>query len=217
MLLVVFSCLLYVAQSCSNNGKAINSFLWKIESNHSVVPSFLFGTVHVAYTAVWDRLPDNVKEAFKNADSTVFELDLTDVQTVKSLAKCQFLSGRNTLSSILPANIYGRIKKQLEYVRRRLSSWITEEQRRKGLFADYLYQLFTRKWRRKRPIWVILMLNSLTKNNIAVKGESVLDLYLTSTAHSLNKKVGAIERVFEHCLPLNQLDFSQVLVYSYIS
>ena len=65
-------------------------------------------------------------------------------------------------------------------------------------------------WHRKRPIWVMLMVNSLTEADIRSRGVPVLDLYLAQEAVRLGKNTGAVERVDEQCLPLNQLNFSQV-------
>lgn len=40
---------------------SVNSFLWRVDS---VPPAFLFGTIHVPYTLVWDAIPENAKEAY---------------------------------------------------------------------------------------------------------------------------------------------------------
>ena len=56
----------------------------------------------------------------------------------------------------------------------------------------------------------MLMVNSLTEADIRSRGVPVLDLYLAQEAVRLGKNTGAVERVDEQCLPLNQLNFSQV-------
>ena len=69
---------------------------------------------------------------------------------------------------------------------------------------------FSGNWHRKRPIWVMLMVNSLTEGDIRSRGVPVLDLFLAQEATRLGKSTGAVERVEEQCLPLNRLNFSQV-------
>ncbi|XP_050706707.1 metalloprotease TIKI2-like, partial [Eriocheir sinensis] len=66
-------------------------------------------------------------------------------------------------------------------------------------------------WERKRPVWVMLMVNSLTESDIRSRGVPVLDLYLAQEAERLTKQTGAVEHVEEQCVPLNGLNFSQVV------
>ena len=56
----------------------------------------------------------------------------------------------------------------------------------------------------------MLMINSLTESDIKSRGIPVLDLYLAQEAERRNKRMGAVERVEEQCVPLNGLNFSQV-------
>ncbi|KFW08191.1 Metalloprotease TIKI2, partial [Fulmarus glacialis] len=146
----------------------LNSFLWTIRRDP---PAYLFGTIHVPYTRVWDFIPDNSKAAFHASSSVYFELDLTDPYTISGLASCQ---------------------------------------RGKGLYADYLFNAIAGNWERKRPVWVMLMVNSLTETDIRSRGVPVLDLYLAQEAERMKKTTGAVERVEEQCHPLNGLNFSQV-------
>lgn len=91
-----------------------------------------------------------------------------------------------------------------------MPSWMSPDQRGRGLYADYLFSAITGNWERKRPIWVMLMVNSLTESDIKSRGIPVLDLYLAQEAERRNKRMGAVERVEEQCVPLNGLNFSQV-------
>jgi hypothetical protein len=72
------------------------------------------------------------------------------------------------------------------------------------------FLFFAGNWERKRPVWVMLMVNTLTEGDIASRGIPVLDLHLAQEAERLGKITGAVERVEEQCLPLNDLNFSQV-------
>ncbi|XP_004612074.2 metalloprotease TIKI1 isoform X1 [Sorex araneus] len=186
----------------------LNSFLWTIKRDP---PSYFFGTIHVPYTRVWDFIPDNSKEAFQQSSIVYFELDLTDPYTISALTSCQMLPQGKNLQDVLPRDIYCRLKRHLEYVKLMMPSWMTPDQRGKGLYADYLFNAIAGNWERKRPVWVMLMVNSLTEVDIKSRGVPVLDLYLAQEAERLRKQTGAVEKVEEQCHPLNGLNFSQVI------
>jgi uncharacterized protein YbaP (TraB family) len=112
------------------------SFLWMIKRSP---PSYFFGTIHVPYTRVWDSIPDRVKLAFQTSDSVFFELDLMDAYTVSTLSNCQMLPRGVKLMDVLPGDLYKRLKRHLDYVRVMLPSWMTPDQRARGLYAEYLY------------------------------------------------------------------------------
>ena len=192
---------LYLQQS------ELNSFLWMLRREP---PSFFFGTIHVPYSRVWSYIPRNTKEALYRADNVYFELDLTDPYTISALANCQLLPDGARLSDVIPRSLYQRLKQHLDYVRLMMPTWVTSDQRGRGLYADYLFDAITGNWERKRPVWVMLMVNSLTRNDIRSRGTPVLDLYLAQEAQRLQKRTGAVEQVNEQCVPLNGLNFSQV-------
>lgn len=139
-----------------------------------------------------------------------FELDLTDPYTISALTSCQLLPQGENLQDVLPRDIYRRLKRHLEYVKLMMPSWMTPDQRGKGLYADYLFNAIAGNWERKRPVWVMLMVNSLTEADIKTRGVPVLDLYLAQEAERMRKRTGAVEKVEEQCHPLNGLNFSQV-------
>ncbi|XP_066548443.1 metalloprotease TIKI2 [Amia ocellicauda] len=186
----------------------MNSFLWTIKREP---PSYLFGTIHVPYTRVWDFIPENSKRAFQQSANVFFELDLTDPYTISALTSCQLLPHGENLQSLLPRDLYRRLKRHLDYVKHMMPHWMTPDQRGKGLYADYLFNAIAGNWERKRPVWVMLMVNSLTETDVRSRGVPVLDLYLAQEAERLRKRTGAVERVEEQCHPLNGLNFSQVL------
>ncbi|XP_026099751.1 metalloprotease TIKI1 [Carassius auratus] len=196
--------------SCDLNTKQseLNSFLWTIKREP---PSYFYGTIHVPYTRVWDFIPENSKQAFQESSMVCFELDLTDPYTISALSSCQLLPQGQNLQDLLPSDIYLRLKTHLEYVKLMLPSWMTPDQRGKGLYADYLFNAIAGNWERKRPVWVMLMVNSLTEADIKTRGVPVLDLYLAQEAQRMRKRTGAVEKVEEQCHPLNGLSFSQVI------
>lgn len=184
------------------------SFLWRIETEPA---SYFFGTIHVPFTRVWDAVPANALSAFAGADRVYFELDLTSQKTLADLSACQLLPGGRHLSQVIPLELYFRIRIHLEHVRKAVAGWITEDQRRLNLDPDYLFSRITANWERKRPIWVVLMISSLTKSDVASRGIPVLDLKLSQLASQSRKFIGAIEQVEEQCRPLNALNASQVI------
>ncbi|XP_031413208.1 metalloprotease TIKI1 isoform X2 [Meleagris gallopavo] len=200
-------CCTYSAVSPLPWQSELNSFLWTIKRDP---PSYFFGTIHVPYTRVWDFIPENSKKAFQQSHIVYFELDLTDPYTISALTSCQLLPQGENLQDVLPRDIYRRLKRHLEYVKLMMPSWMTPDQRGKGLYADYLFNAIAGNWERKRPVWVMLMVNSLTEVDIKSRGVPVLDLYLAQEAERLRKQTGAVEKVEEQCHPLNGLNFSQV-------
>lgn len=188
----------------------MNSFLWKIRRGPSHPPSYLFGTIHVPYTRVWDFIPDRSKQAFHGSHNVFFELDLTDPLTISKLTSCQLLPHGENLQTLLPRDLYRRLKRHLDYVKHMMPLWMTADQRGRGLYADYLFNAIAGNWERKRPVWVMLMVNSLTEWDVRSRGTPVLDLFLAQEAERMGKTTGAVERVEEQCHPLNGLNFSQV-------
>ena len=45
----------------SHHPSKSSSYLWRINSSP---PCYMFGTIHVPYTRVWDSVPENAKNAF---------------------------------------------------------------------------------------------------------------------------------------------------------
>ncbi|GIY02316.1 metalloprotease TIKI1 [Caerostris darwini] len=180
-------------------------FLWTLPGREP--PVYFFGTIHVPYTLVWGHVPWLAKQSFERADSVFFELDLTDPETVAQLSSCQMLPSGKTLADILPEDLYRRLKGHLDYVKLMIPSWMQGEQR--GLYSEYLFKAITGNWEKKRPVWVMLMINSLTESDIRSTGIPVLDLWLAREATRLGKRSGAVERVEEQCLPLNGLNGTQ--------
>ncbi|XP_030583668.1 metalloprotease TIKI2 [Archocentrus centrarchus] len=189
----------------------MNSFLWRVKRAPPHPPSYLFGTIHVPYTRVWDFIPNISKQAFHNSNNVFFELDLTDPLTISKLTSCQLLPHGENLQTLLPRDLYRRLKRHLDYVKHMMPYWMTADQRGRGLYADYLFNAIAGNWERKRPVWVMLMVNSLTEWDVRSRGTPVLDLFLAQEAERMGKTTGAVEQVEEQCHPLNGLNFSQVL------
>ncbi|CAL8108308.1 unnamed protein product [Calicophoron daubneyi] len=180
------------------------TFLWEIST---FPPSYLFGTLHVAYTYVWPQVAPVVKQTFLQADSVYFELDLTDPDTLLRLGYCQLLPENETLSDILSPSLVKRLEKYLDDFQQQIDRSIKPERRK---YASYIYQTITKNWKRRRPIWLLLLLNSLTREEILNRGVPVLDLFMAQEARRLGKRRGAVEQVDDQCNPLNNIRAEQI-------
>ena len=98
-----------------------NSYLWKIDASP---PIYLFGTMHVPYTKLWEHIPDNAKIAFSSSEDLCVELRLSDSNTVSELAKCQRLPKGTAISELLSVEVRTRIKNYLDRIRHLLPNWL---------------------------------------------------------------------------------------------
>ncbi|CAH8677532.1 unnamed protein product [Schistosoma rodhaini] len=187
-----------------STSKQKNTFLWKISTKPT---SFLFGTLHVAYTHVWSQIDPVVKASFAQSDIVYFELDLTNPVTLAELSDCQVLPKNQTITNLLKPDLIKRLDRYINNLRHTISAWIEPE---KQVFASYLYETLTKDWKEKRPIWLLLLLNSLTRSEIFDRGVPVLDLFLAQEAQRLGKQHGAVEQVNDQCEPLNRINVHQV-------
>ncbi|XP_028401249.1 metalloprotease TIKI homolog isoform X2 [Dendronephthya gigantea] len=190
----------------------LNSYLWVMDRNP---PVYFFGTIHVPYTNVWDYIPFNSKRAFKIANNVYFELDLTDPQSFRVLERCKSLPSGVKLRDVLPTRLYKRIKRHFMYIRGKLSEWIPEEQQKiMRLSSSSLYQQLTRNWHRQRPIWIMMLLNKLTKYSVQSLAQRLpdLDTYLRDEALANRKQLGSIETVEEHCGIVNRFNSNKVII-----
>lgn len=73
-----------------------------------------------------------------------------------------------------------------------------------------LFKTYVGDWKRKRPIWTLLLVNDLTREKIESSGQTVLDENLLNAAKERGQQVGALETAYEQCGPLNALDESVV-------
>jgi uncharacterized protein YbaP (TraB family) len=180
----------------------VSPFLWRLDRDP---PSYFFGTIHVPYNQVWPTLPKQVSEVFLATDAHYFELDPFDTKSLIQLTSCQHLPADQQLEDVLPPTIMARLRKHLVYVRLQFESWMTDIQRKLSLKPDAFYRMLTMHWQRRRPIWIVILLQTLTRRSISSWGEPTLDLFLAIESHRIGKRVGAIERVEEQCQVLNSI------------
>lgn len=184
-------------------------------------PVYIFGTMHFPYTTLWDHLPDNVKSAFSSSGDVYLELKLSSRETSDDLQECQLLPEGITIDSVLSSSLVNRIEKYLERLRRLFPSWLEDDNSRPSFFggggsssSDQLFAAVIQEWRRKKPIWVLTLLSSLTEENIRHRKTPVLDRFFDNAARRLGKNLTALETVNDHCQPLNRLSDAQA---SYIT
>uniref|UniRef100_T1JSH8 Metalloprotease TIKI homolog n=2 Tax=Tetranychus urticae TaxID=32264 RepID=T1JSH8_TETUR len=186
-------------------------FLWKVTGNGLNKPAYLFGTLHVAYTRVWDYIPPIVKHKFRESDNVFFELDLLEPSVSNGMDDCKYLPHGQQLSSILPRDLYLRLVDHLKHVRFMMPKWILPKNRHSRDEASSLFRAKTSQWKRKHAIWTLLMIDSLTESQIRSHGTPTLDYYLAQEAQRMGKKTGAVENVEDQCEPLNNLNLSHVI------
>ena len=137
---------------CSTEDRKLTN-LWRVNTSP---PSYLFGTIHVPYSLVWDGISNNSKTAFFLADKVYFELDLTQSteETSEDAEDCQELPANITISQVVSPELNQRLGDHLDWVREEISSWLTEEQKEVGLNSTFIFSALTAGWEKKRPLWL---------------------------------------------------------------
>lgn len=108
MFLVLFS--LHFVLLSSQKEK---SLLWKIEGPENIVPSFLFGTIHMipAQDFIIDKKTDSV---FRLSQKVVFEMDISDPTLQLKVLRYMMLDSGKTLESLYSPRDFRKIKKALQ-------------------------------------------------------------------------------------------------------
>ena len=174
-------------------------------------PVYLFGSMHIPYDKLWDDIPENAKTAFSSSQDVCFELVLGKPETLAELESCQLLPNKQTVEDVLSPEIYQRISKYFDGVKDLLISWINSPVPfLKQQEVDATYSLLTHSWQRKRPIWLLFLLSSITKERVNSLSVPVLDVFMEKAATSLGKQVAAVETVSDQCRHFNRLPHQQV-------
>ncbi len=169
------------------------------------------------YTKLWEFIPENAKTAFIASQDLCIELRLNDPGTISDLAKCQQLSKSESIEQVLSAETHQRVTRYLTKIKQLLPQWL-ETSPYAGFFgggnsaseSSSLFEAISRDWERKRPVWILLMLSSLTEENIRLRKVPLLDVFLDNVAEGLGKRVQAVEEPRDQCKPLNKLNNLQV-------
>uniref|UniRef100_A0A915C821 Metalloprotease TIKI homolog n=1 Tax=Parascaris univalens TaxID=6257 RepID=A0A915C821_PARUN len=197
----------------SQRDREKSTFLWSIESNDGA-KNYMFGTIHVPFTEVWEHVSERVKEAFKKANSIVFELDLHNPSTIETLVKCKNMPTGDDVSCYLPAKLYARLKHYIRKYRQRLASWsnrVVSNKIEAKKRARHIYNSVAGGWEQRRPVWLLFLLYQLSEKFAQSEHIPMLDLYLAQYAIESNKRLLSIETPIEQCNPLSSVDREQLL------
>ena len=110
-----------------------NSHLWKISTTP---PVYLFGTMHVPYSTLWNYIPENVKTAFSSSKELCLELKLLDQNTARDLTNCRLLPRDQNIENLLSASTIARITSYLEKIKKLLPKWMGHSSGGNTLFAS---------------------------------------------------------------------------------
>lgn len=170
--------------------------------------------MHVAYTKLWEYIPENAKTAFSSSEGLSIELRLSDSTTASRFAECQELPQGQTIDEVISPEVHQRISAYLQRIGTLLPQWLASTTPsflvNRQRYSQELFNAIISGWERKRPIWVLLMLASLTEENIELRKVPLLDVFLENAAERMGKRVQAVESVQDQCRPLNRLSNEQV-------
>ncbi|VDM91554.1 unnamed protein product, partial [Litomosoides sigmodontis] len=188
-------------------------FLWSVERNN-FIEGYMFGTIHVPFTEVWEQISEKVKIAFSRSDSVVFELDLYNANTLERLSQCKNIPGGGTVKDYLSPKLYQRLEHYMRAYRNRLerqfdksNKFHTDSEirnRSRNPFGNIV-----EGWERRRPVWLLFLLYQLSENYCYHEHIPMLDLFLAQYALELNKKLYSIETATEQCNPLRSVRMDQ--------
>ncbi len=186
---------------------ASDGFLWRIESEPH--PAYLFGTIHVPYDLVWPSVPKKVKTVLGAADHVFLELDEFDPDLELDFRTCEQLPNGQRVSDVLPPELYAKVKSRFKQLRRELPIWLTELIDTQNYYIDtnVIDEEIIGDWQRKRPIWLALALDELTKENVQYEfeAEPILDSHIANFAQKHHKSIDGIETVFDGCEAFNNM------------
>ena len=128
-----------------------------------------------------------------------------------------YLTNHQTLVDVLPMRVYEKLRKYLQYFKSQIPKWLNEISETKGKLKvenpNEVFEEMTKYWQLKRPIWILLMLNSFNKETVETRAIPQLDGYMYLKARQTNKTIGYLESAEERCR-LSYLNSSQVCIMS---
>ncbi|CAJ0953832.1 unnamed protein product, partial [Mesorhabditis belari] len=189
-----------------------NLFLWTIEKSNGKQVGYLFGTIHVPYTRIWDRVSNRVKEAFHRANSVILEVDLQDPSTLRRLIKCKNLKGKQRSLQYLGPELHQRLQHYFASYRKKLISVLKERddaEAAQAVIANFNQAIGG--WDRRRAEWLLFVLYQLCDNNLDREDSPMLDAYLAEMAAASGKDIHSIETANEQCNPVQSLSEEQVV------
>ncbi|CAI2358246.1 unnamed protein product [Caenorhabditis sp. 36 PRJEB53466] len=190
------------------------TFLWSVEHPQLLTTSYLFGTIHVPFSDVWNQVSDRVHEAFYFSDTVLVELDLRDDSTVRQLASCKNLPSNDTVKSYLPNVLIEKIQKFMNFYRSELVTWTHQQNpfdENRSRQSEEIYDGITVDWPRKRPVWLLFLLYQLSENIYEKSTSPLLDWYIAQKSRDAAKTVVPIETTEEQCNPVWSVTDHEIL------
>ena len=184
------------------NGK---HYLWEIKGAPS---SYIFGTTPVPFTLVWDAIPQNVMQAFHNAQLLYLETTRNE-DTMLVTQSCTKLPNNQTVSDILPYDMYVKLLSDMEYLQTKIEEWLTTSQKNLGVFAYVIFDAFFDEWETHQPIWTLMQFHWITKTLARSIEHLDLDPYLEDLGKHYDKYVGGFE--IDMCSFFDNISESQAL------
>jgi uncharacterized protein YbaP (TraB family) len=186
-----------------------NSHLWRVNLSH---PVYLFGSLHTPYYHIWHSLPANVKTAFASSDTFSFELDTHDPSVAQEIRRLQRLPSEVGLDQVLSPGMFQRVKSYVDHLQPLLRRWLSRSAGfLGGYYTNHMMASLMGDWERKRPIWLLILLNKLTEEHIEREnGQLLLDFFMKNAAKAMGKDVDWLESAEEQMRPFNLLSLEEV-------
>ena len=169
--------------------------------------------MHVPYKKIWSGIPDNVKSILSLSKHLCVELRLTDPETQRNLSACRYLPKNETLKTVLPKELYIRVLRYLIQVQELFPNWLFGKGGVDGFSkvqSDRLFYSMIGDYENLRPVWLLMLLSSLSRENVQERNIPLLDVFLDRAADGVGKSVEAIEVYKEQCRPFNKLNETKV-------
>lgn len=163
-ILTLLACFLFLGLPAKT--QTANSLLWKISKSNSPYHGYLFGTVHIQDSRVFN-LPDSLLTKMKECDAAFFEMDFDSVSS-KALNITQNEPRKKPVKELLTKSELTRIKKTLIKNKATYNDWEVDDAF--SLYNKYNQKLYTRN-----------------------DESTFLDGYLYGLARSFGKKTGGLE------------------------
>uniref|UniRef100_A0A0N5AT65 Metalloprotease TIKI homolog n=1 Tax=Syphacia muris TaxID=451379 RepID=A0A0N5AT65_9BILA len=148
-----------------------------------------------------------VKEALEQSDSLVVEVDVSNKAKVDALLNCMQMTVGNTVRDYLPQAVYIRLRQYLRHYRQNLINWYMAKGEAKKMAKIHAFSTFanmTRGWERRKPLWLLILLQQLEFKNPELSPP--LDFYLAAYAKNTDKSIYTVETIDEQCEPLRSVD-----------
>ncbi|KAI6176570.1 hypothetical protein M3Y97_00812700 [Aphelenchoides bicaudatus] len=187
-----------------------STFLWSIRGPNNQRPSFLFGTIHVAYDQVWSSVSSVVSKVLKYVDGLALELALHDPATVEKLIACKQLEADQSIQQLLPASLYQRLKRYFGEFRKPKRLELNSTTNNEHSMAQQSNALIG-AWEHRRPVWLLFLLYQLGEEQLKQSSMPMFDAYLAQTGQLMGKQIYSIETPEEQCNPLLSIDQEQLI------